>query len=77
MVYKDSLGNTYSSLPPRPPNHTAKSTTKKPGKPRCRNAHRKAKFAAQFARTEANKARRAARRARWLERRRAKRCEEV
>lgn len=72
-MFKDSLGNVYKTLPPRPPQHSAKSTKKKTSKARLRNPNRLAKFAAQFARTEENKARRAARRARWLEKRRAKR----
>lgn len=73
-MFKDSLGNTYKSLPPKKPTHGAKSTKTKTAKPRLRNPHRLAKFAAQFARTEENKKRRAAKRARWLEKRQAKRA---
>jgi hypothetical protein len=71
-MYRDSVGNVYRTLPSRKPNGGAKSTSNKTSK-RASNAHRKQKFAAQFARTEANKARRAARRKRWLAARRAKR----
>lgn len=73
-MFKDSLGNVYKTLPPKKASPGAKSTKKKTAKPRCRNPHRLAKFAAQFARTEENKKRRAARRARWLEKRQAKRA---
>lgn len=72
MTYRDSVGNTYKTLPSKPPNKGAKGTKNKCSK-RATNPHRKQKFAAQFARTEANKARRAERRRLWLIKRRAKR----
>lgn len=40
MIYKDSLGNSYSKLPTKPPTHKAKSTRNKESK-RARSAAKK------------------------------------
>ena len=47
-TYKDSLGNSYASLPTKPPVHTAKSTRHKTSKKRLKS--REVKYARYRAR---------------------------